>query len=199
MTRNEFLLAVLHHLRYRGYYWILPEVDYGWKADFIGFYGSNIIEVETKNSWSDYKKDALKSDEWIRIKMLRQLVKKHKPKSYHYYYPKVPAVTKYEFLQGSYPCVWKPNYFVYAAPFELAERIAADPLRPKCFGVWGVRDKDYGCNVWNLSPMRKLYTAHSEHIDALFRTMCKRLLYLETDRLMSRVANAISEDTRRGL
>lgn len=47
------------------------------------------------------------------------------------------VVTKYGWLLGSYPCSWRPTHFVYLAPLELAERIAADPERPKPFGVWG--------------------------------------------------------------
>lgn len=65
--------------------------------------------------------------------------------------------------------MWRPEYFVYAAPTELAKRIAADPALPKPFGVWSVKEipahgtcLEYAHVQSSLKRMRKLVTLTPE-------------------------------------
>lgn len=146
--------AVYQYCKYNNYYWIIPEMSYHeWRADFIA-YGpkKGILEIEIKTSWADYKND--------RKKMTKRLepIEKILPRVYENrlgqknlfspvsrrLYENPIMLPKYEWLLGDYPCRWRPNKFVYAAPHELAQRIADDPDRPKQFGVWAVKITKYG-------------------------------------------------------
>lgn len=172
--------AVYHHARMRGYYWIVPEISYGnWFADFICCGPQKgVLEVEIKRSWSDYQNDYLKS-------VTRFPTQKNYFKRDRYYnnINKKPQVMKYKWLLGSYPCPWRPEYFVYAAPTELAERIAADPNLPKPFGVWPVKEVpasgtrlEYANVQYHLKRMRRLITLTSEQRGRFKNDIFKRAL-----------------------
>jgi len=113
----------------KGFWWLVPELDYGWKADFIAFGPKKgIYEIEIKRSWQDYQNDFRKSRTLAGTgKFLKRQRSWHRE-----------TVTKYQWLLGSYPCRWRPTHFVYVAEGDLADRIANDPAKPKQFGVWKV-------------------------------------------------------------
>ena len=135
--------AVYWRLKRLKYWWVVPELNYeSWFGDFIGATGKGkIIEVEIKHSWSDYQADKWKSKprrHWWSVE--KQIIERginHKKRIGPSDKP-VPDLTKWEFLKGDFPCRWRPNYFVIAAPGDLADKIMTDPELPKGFGVWGV-------------------------------------------------------------
>jgi hypothetical protein len=145
MRYQTFHRAIIGHLLASGYWKVLPEVSWnGWFADYIAW-GTKpgVLEVEVKQSWSDYLNDRIKSCS-DRVRMFDQFWNEHRQPG-DWYPPKlrkairqIPARRKYECLWSG-PARWRPTHFLYAAPMELACRIAADPERPRQFGVWGFR------------------------------------------------------------
>jgi hypothetical protein len=146
--------AVFWYLRKRGYKYVIPELSYnGWFGDFIasGLRSGGILEVELKHSWTDYKNDYAKSCDW-RSEAMNKIKSKQNDVLY-WGRQEVAFVSKYDFLTGDYPALWKPNYFAYAAPGELAQRIKEDRTRPKPFGVLEIKPNG---KVISLSPSNRI-------------------------------------------
>lgn len=187
MDTHILELCTYAHIKELKYWWLIPRMSYAcWEADFIAFAPKKgIMEVELKMTWGDYKSDGKKfMDGWsghaLWTRLFAQTEKKKKDKTRKVPKPRVsPIIYKYDWLLGDYPCAWRPNYFMYAAPIKLAEKIMNDPERKKCFGVLGVieegEDKDvhkleYGGTIsWikgkryrtkTLVPAKKLMELH---------------------------------------
>jgi hypothetical protein len=160
MKTRELEEGVYSFAKYHKRYWaLIPRFMYAglFEADFIAFgKGKGITEIELKVSWSNYKSDYTKhtwdgraekrpGDNFNNKYYERELsrLKRIHGKDYEFPHNKVSvkALSKYEWLLGTYDCSWRPNIFIYAAPMKLAERIATDSQRKKPFGVWGV-DED---------------------------------------------------------
>jgi len=149
---------VYYYTKVHKYWWAIPRFHYAhWEADFICFGpGKGILEVEIKTSWSDYRADAKKvtyeecfgigSKDAQYFKKMERDISKLNTRSAQWKPPKTPMapISKHDWLLRDYPCAWRPNYFVYAAPVKLAQKIAKDEKRKVPFGVWGFTDDGYG-------------------------------------------------------
>lgn len=174
-------VAIFHHARGLGYRWVLPEVPYHvWYADWIAWGPrKGILEIEFKRSMTNARADARKVSDYRshrfshgRVREIAQTLRG----PYHYstkvaYEGKIPSVSKHEWLCGSYPCRWRPNYFVMAAPIELAEQIRDAGILSKSFGIWGVR-KNGG--VVTLRKMSRLCKLESGKFRAFEQAMRER-------------------------
>jgi hypothetical protein len=155
---KDIEVKIYRYLKMNQYWWVVPRISYSvWEADLIAW-GSHkgILEVEIKRSWADYNNDKLKHTYQLRevlsdldkahnlilekeISKLKKIVAPEKLRSLYESF-KVAPVYKYDALLNFFDLSWRPNYFMYAAPIELAEKISADPNRKHPFGVIGVRD-----------------------------------------------------------
>lgn len=104
---NTVKNAILFHFRFdKNYAYVATEC---WDCDVVASDGSNLVDVEVKISWADYKKEFKKSkyQDW------RTMLD--------------------EKLRGDIMLsdAGDPNRSYFAAPGELAERIAADPEHKK--------------------------------------------------------------------
>ena len=161
--------AMYHYLKRNAYWWVMPELDYKFRADFIAW-GSKkgVLEVEIKRTWADYRHDYVKSVDshlnWAHFnKKGRDITH---PKRF-------PTVQKHNWLKGNYPCNWRPEYFMYAAEPELAKRIADDPALPKGFGVVKVRNEN---NVYSLKRVARLITLTPEQHGRFRKDVFKRAM-----------------------
>jgi hypothetical protein len=180
MTEPNIEKLCYNEARGDGYWWVLPEVSYyAWIADFIAWGPrKGVLEIEVKRTYEDYCADKRKVCDFRTSRMIKRKDGRHAVVGWvgnkkH----DIPQVTKYEFLNGAYPCSWRPNYFVYAAPEELALRIAADTERPSRFGVWSIYKARNGSHyVKKLVMTRKLCTIKPEWVQKLEKDMFKRAM-----------------------
>jgi len=179
-TKPNIEKLAYNEARGDGYWWVIPELTYyAWVADFIAWGPQKgVLEIEVKRTWEDYNNDKRKVCDFrtsrrIKRKDGRYDVVKWAGNKYH----EIQAVTKYEFLIGSYPCSWRPNYFAYAAPEELALRIAKDPERPARFGVWSIyKARNNGYYLKKIVMTRKLCSLRPEWQNKFKEAVLKRAL-----------------------
>lgn len=88
--------AILWLKQEKGCFLHCTEYGYEWRADAIGFNGKDLIEVEVKTSWTDFKADFKK-------------VKKHQV-----------LLDKYNGCLGKIPYNYIPNYLYYLVTPDLA-------------------------------------------------------------------------------
>lgn len=162
------------------YKWVVSEIEYhGFRADFIAFGGDKIVEIEVKESWSDYQRDKKKSTNprWSLFNKMQS--KQNKKAGFHKFgiHARPPDMTKYEWLMGDYPAWWKPTHFVYAAPQSLAEKIAADPEKPGPFGVWYAPERSDGGvgSAYSMVNAKRLCKIKPEWISRYKDKMFERL------------------------
>jgi len=155
--------AIFRALRFRlGYKSVVPEVQYqGWVADFIAHKPGTILEVEIKRSWEDYRADFRKAQ-------LR-------------FSGPLPHIKKHSWLQGDYPCAWRPSHFAFAAHKELAIKIAEDPDLPPAYGVMSLVWVDNRSDLkaaWYyqkmLKPTRRLLKLRPEQEGRCKKALCRR-------------------------
>jgi hypothetical protein len=151
--------SAYHMARRMGYHYVFPQMSYAeWVADLICWYpGKGILEIEIKRNWADTMADKAKTSRcrtdsiYNRVQCLwgknlplfddEGTRKKFEELRDHSFWPPqsiVRPVTKWEWLQGEYPCGWRPTHFVICAPDELAHKIAESSAVPLCFGVWAM-------------------------------------------------------------
>jgi hypothetical protein len=145
-------------------------------ADFICWGPQKgILEIEIKNSWSDYQNDYKKG--FCRLPTQVSLEQRRFWKYMEIH--KRPFISKHNWLLGSYECQWRPEYFIYAAPRWLAERIANDPNLPKSFGVWPIIETKHGARVgYVLKKMRRLIRLKPEQHGKFRKAMFDRALHV---------------------
>lgn len=134
---NTVKNSVLYHFRFdRNYPYVATEC---WDCDVVASNGTNMVEVEVKISWHDYRQEFKKNkyQDWrIAIREERRNI---------------------EHLADSRD----PNRMYFASPQELAERIAHDPEHKK-YGHGVIAVDRYGqCKV--ISKAKKL---HKKHVSA---------------------------------
>jgi hypothetical protein len=180
--------AVIRHLLSTGYYNALPEVSWGpFRADFIAWgSGADIIEVEVKRTFEDYLADFSK-ESVTRLEHAEELKEKktgRRPLIVWQYKrkgktPPVVPETKYLAL-WSQSQEWSPTHFVYAAPEEVALKIALDKNRPQFFGVWAFRQFRDGRNSFyhykTICQVRRIKRISPEEMTRFERTAGKRAL-----------------------
>lgn len=188
--RKALEKAVVRHLLSTGYYNALPEVSWGpFRADFIAWgSGADIIEVEVKRTFEDYLADFSKESvtRLEHAEVLKEKKTGRRPLIVWQYKrkgktPPVVPETKYEAMwsrsQG-----WGPTHFVYAAPEEIAIKIASDRKRPNYFGVWAFRQFRDGRNQYyhykTLCNVRRIRTITPQEMAQFERIAGKRALAL---------------------
>lgn len=136
------------------------------------------MEIEIKKTWADYCNDYNKLSK-DRENMARKLQYKYTTNKYIPFHRMdyeniVKAAIKKEWLLGLYPCGWRPQYFVYAAPQELAKKIAEDTRVPEGFGIWEVRER----HICSIKKMKRLCTLTPEQMGRFRNDVFSRAMYI---------------------
>ncbi len=133
LSTNAVKNALLRYFRFgRGFPYVATEC---WEEDIVASDGVRLTCVEIKVSWADYRREFGKS--------------KHKRESC-YWHPKLPPKSN------------NPNRIFFAAPSDLAARIAED-LQTTA-PVYGVLSVDAHGQV---SVIRKAQELHKKRIDPI--------------------------------
>lgn len=178
MTEPNIEKVVYNEARRDGYWYVLSQMAYyNWVADFIAWAPKKgILEIEIKRTWEDYNNDKRKICDYRASREIKDRLRR-KTRVGWSKQERLPPVTKYEFLRGLYPCLWRPNYFVYAAPAELADRIANDIECPSKFGIWSIYTSRNGhCYVQKIRKVTRLCTITPEWQARFEKDALKRAL-----------------------
>lgn len=156
MTANEIKNAVLAHYRFKRQFPYLATECFD--SDVLVSDGRFLTEIEVKISLSDYRREFKKGkySEWFRDSLM-------------------------ENRGESYACNLDPNFMFFAAPEDLAHKIAADPeyhkyghgvisVKKRLHVYYSMKTGQYKKEVVEMEVLKRAKKLHGNH--ASEKTLC---------------------------